>query len=166
MIPSGGILGNRLRLVIDGMCNISTIVPLTLLSAFQSRSKLLAPPLSRTGARRHRLGSVTESAHRSPESALPAVTKLHCTQPCISAVRALTLVAHRAGRGCCWMERCPLCRHRCSSILEHMVTFRREIRLWHETGVTQRALMIRDDADTCWLACQMQHGRSRLPARP
>jgi hypothetical protein len=40
-----------------------------------------------------------------------------------------------------------------------MVTFRREIRLWHETGVTQRALMIRDDADTPWLACQMQHGR-------
>ena len=40
-----------------------------------------------------------------------------------------------------------------------MVTFRREIRLWHETGVTQRALMIRDDADTCWLACQMQHSR-------
>ena len=29
-----------------------------------------------------------------------------------------------------------------------MVTFRREIRLWRETGVTQRALMIRDDADT------------------
>ena len=33
-------------------------------------------------------------------------------------------------------------------ILEHMVTFRREIKLWRETGVTQRALMIRDDADT------------------
>ena len=33
-----------------------------------------------------------------------------------------------------------------------MVTFRREIRLWRETGVTQRALMIRDDADTYWLA--------------
>src|SRR5258708_39867024 len=44
-----------------------------------------------------------------------------------------------------------------------MVTFRREIRLWHETGVTQRALMIRDDADTCWLACQMQHGRVPAP---
>jgi hypothetical protein len=44
-----------------------------------------------------------------------------------------------------------------------MVTFRREIRLWHETGVTQRALMIRDDADTCWLACQMQHGRITDP---
>ena len=40
-----------------------------------------------------------------------------------------------------------------------MVTFRRETRLWHETGVTQRALMIRDDADTYWLACQMQHSR-------
>jgi len=44
-----------------------------------------------------------------------------------------------------------------------MVTFRREIRLWHETGVTQRALMIRDDADTCWLACQMQHSRITTP---
>ena len=40
-----------------------------------------------------------------------------------------------------------------------MATFRREIGLWHETGVTQRALMIRDDADTYWLACQMQHSR-------
>jgi hypothetical protein len=44
-----------------------------------------------------------------------------------------------------------------------MVIFRREIRLWHETGVTQRALMIRDDADTCWLACQMQHSRIMTP---
>src|SRR5260370_2134055 len=44
-----------------------------------------------------------------------------------------------------------------------MVTFRREIRLWHETGVTQRALMIRDDADTCWLACQMQHSPIPTP---
>jgi hypothetical protein len=44
-----------------------------------------------------------------------------------------------------------------------MVTFRREIRLWHETGVTQRALMIRDDADSCWLACQMQHSRIMTP---
>lgn len=44
-----------------------------------------------------------------------------------------------------------------------MVTFRREIRLWRETGVTQRALMIRDDADTCWLACQMQHSRITTP---
>ena len=44
-----------------------------------------------------------------------------------------------------------------------MVTFRREIRLWHETGVTQRALMIRDDADTYWLACQTQHGRITDP---
>lgn len=44
-----------------------------------------------------------------------------------------------------------------------MVTFRREIRLWHETGTTQRALMIRDDADTYWLACQMQHGRITDP---
>jgi hypothetical protein len=44
-----------------------------------------------------------------------------------------------------------------------MVTFRREIRLWHETGATQRALMIRDDADTYWLACQMQHGRITDP---
>ncbi len=44
-----------------------------------------------------------------------------------------------------------------------MVTFRREIRLWRETGVTQRALMIRDDADTSWLACQMQHGRITDP---
>ena len=44
-----------------------------------------------------------------------------------------------------------------------MVTFRREIRLCHETGVTQRSLMIRDDADTCWLACQMQHSRITTP---
>jgi hypothetical protein len=44
-----------------------------------------------------------------------------------------------------------------------MVTFRREIRLWRETGVTQRALMIRDDADTYWLACQMQHERITDP---
>jgi hypothetical protein len=47
-----------------------------------------------------------------------------------------------------------------------MVTFRREIRLWYETGVTQRALMIRDDADSCWLACQIQHSRIMTPARP
>jgi hypothetical protein len=40
-----------------------------------------------------------------------------------------------------------------------MVTFKREIKLWREAGVTQRALMIRDDADTYWLACQMQHSR-------
>jgi len=53
--------------------------------------------------------------------------------------------------------------HGWALILERMVTFRREIRLWHETGVTQRALMIRDDADTCWLACQMQHGRITEP---
>lgn len=38
-----------------------------------------------------------------------------------------------------------------------MATFKREIRLWREMGVTQRALMIRDDADTYWIACQMQH---------
>lgn len=44
-----------------------------------------------------------------------------------------------------------------------MVTFRREIRLWRETSVTQRALMIRDDADTYWLACQMQHRRITDP---
>jgi hypothetical protein len=44
-----------------------------------------------------------------------------------------------------------------------MVTFRREIALWRETGVTQRALMIRDDVDTCWLACQMQHNRITDP---
>jgi len=44
-----------------------------------------------------------------------------------------------------------------------MVTFRRETRLWRETGVTQRALMIRDDADTYWLACQMQHARITVP---
>lgn len=44
-----------------------------------------------------------------------------------------------------------------------MVTFRREIGLWRETDVTQRALMIRDDADTYWLACQMQHSRINNP---
>jgi hypothetical protein len=43
------------------------------------------------------------------------------------------------------------------------VTFRRETALWRETGVTQRALMIRDDVDTCWLACQMQHNRITDP---
>jgi hypothetical protein len=46
-----------------------------------------------------------------------------------------------------------------AGILGRMVTFRRETRLWRETSVTQRALMIRDDADTYWLACQMQHRR-------
>ena len=40
-----------------------------------------------------------------------------------------------------------------------MVTFKREVKLWLETGMTQRALMIRDDADTYWLACQTQHNR-------
>jgi hypothetical protein len=44
-----------------------------------------------------------------------------------------------------------------------MVTFKREVALWRETGVTQRALMIRDDADTYWLACQMQHRRIMNP---
>jgi hypothetical protein len=48
-------------------------------------------------------------------------------------------------------------------MLRRMVTFRRETRLWRETSVTQRALMIRDDADTYWLACQMQHGRITDP---
>jgi len=43
------------------------------------------------------------------------------------------------------------------------VTFRRETRLWRETTVPQRALMIRDDADTYWLACQMQHRRITGP---
>ena len=46
---------------------------------------------------------------------------------------------------------------------EGVVTFRREIALWRETGVTQRALMIRDDVDTYWLACQMQHTRVTDP---
>lgn len=50
-----------------------------------------------------------------------------------------------------------------SSILDRMVTFKREVALWRETGVTQRALMIRDDADTYWLACQMQHARIMNP---
>jgi hypothetical protein len=40
-----------------------------------------------------------------------------------------------------------------------MVLFKREVRLWRETNVTQRALMIRDDADFAWLAIQMQHDR-------
>ncbi|MGH3277968.1 MAG: hypothetical protein ACRDNW_02390 [Trebonia sp.] len=44
-----------------------------------------------------------------------------------------------------------------------MVTFRRETRLWREASVTQRALMTRDDADTYWLACQVQHGRMAGP---
>ena len=47
--------------------------------------------------------------------------------------------------------------------MSRMVAFRRETRLWHETGVTQRALMIRDDADACWLACQVQHQRITGP---
>jgi hypothetical protein len=50
-----------------------------------------------------------------------------------------------------------------ATILRRVVTFRRETRLWREIGVTQRALMIRDDADTYWLACQMQHGRITGP---
>ena len=40
-----------------------------------------------------------------------------------------------------------------------MVMFKRELKLWQETGVTQRALMIRDDADANWLAVEMQHER-------
>lgn len=48
-----------------------------------------------------------------------------------------------------------LCWARLTVDTEPMVTFRREVRLWRETSVTQRALMIRDDADTYWLACQM-----------
>jgi hypothetical protein len=44
-----------------------------------------------------------------------------------------------------------------------MVTFRREVSLWRETGVTHRALIIRDEADTYWLACQMQHIRITDP---
>lgn len=40
-----------------------------------------------------------------------------------------------------------------------MVLFKREVRLWRDTNVTQRALMIRDDADFAWLAVQMQHDR-------
>jgi hypothetical protein len=50
-----------------------------------------------------------------------------------------------------------------AGILRRMVTFKREIRLWCETSVTQRALMVRDDTDTYWLACQMQHGRITGP---
>ena len=44
-----------------------------------------------------------------------------------------------------------------------MVTFRQEFKLWQQTGMTQRALMIRDDADICWLACQMEHRRITDP---
>jgi hypothetical protein len=44
-----------------------------------------------------------------------------------------------------------------------MATFKREVALWRRTGTTQRALMIRDDSDTCWIACQMQHERILNP---
>ncbi len=38
-----------------------------------------------------------------------------------------------------------------------MVTFKRELALWRETDVTQRTLMIRDDADL--LACMSDAAR-------
>jgi hypothetical protein len=43
---------------------------------------------------------------------------------------------------------------------------KREVRLWRETNVTQRALMIRDDADSTWLAVKMQHDRVVSDAHP
>jgi hypothetical protein len=46
---------------------------------------------------------------------------------------------------------------------ERMVTYKREIRLWREAHPVQRALMIRDDADSYWIACQMQHSRIMDP---
>jgi hypothetical protein len=46
---------------------------------------------------------------------------------------------------------------------ERMVTYKREIRLWREANPVQRALMIRDDADAYWIACQMQHRRIMDP---
>jgi len=46
---------------------------------------------------------------------------------------------------------------------ERMVTYKREIRLWREAHPVQRALMIRDDADAYWIACQMQHSRIMDP---
>jgi hypothetical protein len=42
-----------------------------------------------------------------------------------------------------------------------MVTCKREIRLWREAHPVQRALMIRDDAEAYWIACQMRHGLKR-----
>ena len=47
-----------------------------------------------------------------------------------------------------------------------MVLFKREVRLWQETNVTQRALMIGDDADFAWLALKMQHDRVVDGAHP
>jgi hypothetical protein len=47
-----------------------------------------------------------------------------------------------------------------------MVLFKREVKLWRETNVTQRALMIRDDADSAWLAVEMQHDRVVNGAQP
>ncbi len=41
--------------------------------------------------------------------------------------------------------------------------YKREIRLWREAHPVQRALMIRDDADSYWIACQMQHSRIMDP---
>jgi len=36
---------------------------------------------------------------------------------------------------------------------ERMVTYKREIRLWREAHPVQQTLMIRDDADSYWIAC-------------
>jgi hypothetical protein len=44
-----------------------------------------------------------------------------------------------------------------------VVAFRREVRLWRETSVTQRALITRDDADAYWLAARLQHRRITDP---
>jgi hypothetical protein len=40
-----------------------------------------------------------------------------------------------------------------------MVVFKREVRLWRETNAVHRALLLRDDADSAWVAVELQHDR-------
>jgi hypothetical protein len=50
------------------------------------------------------------------------------------------------------------------AILGCVVTYEREISQWRGANPVLRALMIRDDADRAWLACQLQHERMMTPA--
>lgn len=50
--------------------------------------------------------------------------------------------------------------------LSGMATWRREVGQWRETDSFQRALMLRDDADTAFRACEIQHGRIAGFRRP
>jgi len=51
------------------------------------------------------------------------------------------------------------CSSPSSGTIEPMVLYKNEFRLWQEMRPTQRALMLRNDADTNWLAVQLQHDR-------